>query len=57
MDHIMTIFDFNVFNANFDKDINRYEKNNKVRRNSIYKLEVIRCRETYEKLEEEYIPD
>jgi hypothetical protein len=39
MDHIMNIFvdvDFNVFNANFDKDIKRYEKNNKVRRNSIY---------------------
>lgn len=51
----MNILDFNVFKANFEKDIKRYENKNPVRRNSSY--DVVRYRETYEKLEVDYVPD
>lgn len=57
MDHLINIFDIDVMNVKFDKDIKRYDNRNPVRRHSHYDLEVIRCRETYDKLEENYIPD
>jgi hypothetical protein len=57
MDHLMNIFDIDVFQVKFDKDIKRYENKNPVRRNSSYDLEILRCRETYDKLEENYVPD
>jgi hypothetical protein len=43
--------------VNLEKDIKRYEKKNPIRRNSSYDLEIIRCREAYEILDENYVPD
>jgi hypothetical protein len=57
LDNLINIFDIDVMHVKFEKDIKRYEKKNPVRRNSTYDLEIIRCRETYDKLEENYIPD
>ena len=40
MDHLINIFDFDIINVNFEKDIKRYEKKNPVRRHSFSDFEI-----------------
>ena len=57
MDHLINIFDFDIINVNFEKDIKRYEKKNPVRRHSFSDFEIAQYEQSYEELEINYIPD
>jgi hypothetical protein len=58
IDQLINLFDFDVFNVKFDKDIKRYNiKYPKMRRYSYFEIEDKLYKETYEKLEENYALD
>ncbi len=57
MGHLINLFEIDVINVKFDKDIKRYENKNPIRRRSLYDHEIIRYRETFDNLEENYYPD